>query len=76
MVLAHAQDVGAVDLPRAGSGVSSSQVLEQQPSLLAAVQRVVQASQAPAILPLLVKLMFLEAQVTDEAGAQQLDWNI
>lgn len=41
----------------------------QSPSLLAAVQRIIPSSQAAAVLPLLVKLMYLETQVDNEAAA-------
>jgi hypothetical protein len=75
MVLAHA---GVLDLLPGGSSSSQVSLLEQQPSLLAAVQRVVPASQAPQVLPLLVKLLYLETQVNDDEAArvQQQDWVI
>ncbi len=38
----------------------------QQSSLLAAVQRIVPSSQAALVLPLLIKLTYLEGQVTEK----------
>lgn len=46
-----------------------SRSTSESSSLLAAVQSVVPSPQAATVLPLLLKLMYLEAQVVDEGRA-------
>lgn len=49
----------------------NKQGLGEQPSLIAAMQRIVPESQVSAVLPLLVKLSYLEAQLGEGSSNAQ-----